>query len=209
MAASVRDKHGVLTTLGDRKPVVIELGCGNHKSHPEALGVDALDSAAVDLVGDAIEVLRCFSAASVQRVTSSHFLEHVVDLDGLLAEVSRVLVDNGTFDAVVPHFSNPYFYSDPTHRRTFGLYSFAYLAEGSGLHRGVPRYGKDFGLVIDGVDLVFTSPFTVRRWAKRAWGGWVNLGAYTRELYEENLCYLVPCYEVRYTLHRRARTSAP
>ena len=205
MPDGVIDKHNLLPTLGQTPPVVVELGCGPRKHVANALGIDALDSPAVDIVGDAVTVLRRFPDASVKRVTSSHFLEHVDDLDGLLVEVSRVLVDGGVLDATVPHFSNPYFYSDPTHRRTFGLYTFAYLADSSLFHRGVPRYGKDFGLALTAVTLGFTSPFAVRRVFKRAWGWWVNLGAYTLELYEENLCSLVPCYEVTYALRRHPR----
>src|SRR5581483_11637254 len=109
MPSAVIDKRGVLAALGTT-PVVLELGCGARKSDPEAIGIDALDSDVVDLVGDAIAVLRRFPDASVARVSSSHFLEHVEDLEGLLAEASRVLVDHGVFDATVPHFSNPYFY---------------------------------------------------------------------------------------------------
>ncbi len=209
MDAGVIDKRGVLGRLGAIAPVVLELGCGPRKSILGALGIDALDTEAVDLVGDAVAVLRRFPDASVARVTSAHFLEHVEDLDALLAEVSRVLTDGGALDATVPHFSNPYFYSDPTHRRTFGLYTFSYLADGALFTRGVPRYGKDFGLELLAVELVFKSPFAGRNVFKRTWGWWVNRGAYTREFYEENLCHLVPCYEVRYALRRRPRPCPP
>src|SRR6185312_2948084 len=39
-----------------------------------------------------------------------------------------VLEPGGEFRAVVPHFSNLHFYSDPTHRTFFGLYTFSYLS---------------------------------------------------------------------------------
>ncbi|MEZ4677697.1 MAG: hypothetical protein R2932_26125 [Caldilineaceae bacterium] len=40
---------------------------------------------------------------------------------------------------------------------------------------------------------------------KRFLGLLFNLNTYMRELYEENFCYLIPCYELRYELdsHRQ------
>lgn len=198
------DKRAVLPTLSPASPVVIELGCGPRKSVDGAIGVDALDTDAVDIVGDALSVLRRVPDGCVRRVHSSHFLEHVDDLDGFVREISRVLCAGGVMTASVPHFSNPYFYSDPTHRRTFGLYTFAYFAECSLFARAVPRYGRDFGFRLTDATLGFDSPFALRRLFKRAFGAVANLSRYTQEFYEENLCQVFPCYELRVTLEKRA-----
>ena len=179
----VIDKHGVLRDLGARRPVRVELGCGPRKLHPEALGIDAIDAAGVDLVGDATEALRLFPDASVQCVSSSHFLEHVADLDALLREVARVLMDGGELEATVPHFSNPYFYSDPTHTRAFGLYSFSYLARGGRFTRQVPNYGRDYGFELVDVALRFRSPFKGRDLVRRLVDRLVNASTYTMELW--------------------------
>ncbi len=206
--SAVVDKRGRLAAITPAAPVRLELGCGPTKVVPEALGVDMLDTPAVDVLGDVYEVLARVPDASVSTVYSAHFLEHVRDLDGLFEAFGRVVVDGGTVEAIVPHFSNPYFYSDPTHTRTFGLYSFAYLAECALFHRGVPRYGRDWGFVVERVELAFLSPFPVRGALRGLFGRVVNAHRWCQEFYEENLTGLVGCYEVRATLRRRPR-SAP
>lgn len=197
----VADKHGVLRAATDLK---LDLGCGERKRGEEYLGVDVLDSPAVDLLGEATEALGRLPAGSVACIFASHFLEHVDDLDGLLSEMARVVKPGGEVEIVVPHFSNPYFYSDPTHRRTFGLYSFSYFVARAPLKRQVPRYGRDLPFRLARVSLGFksTPPFYGRHFFKRLFGLIFNSSRGLREFYEENLCYLVPCYEVRFVLVR-------
>jgi hypothetical protein len=124
----------------------------------------------------------------------------------MLDELARALRPGALLEVVVPHFSNPYFYSDPTHRSTFGLYSFSYLSSDAILRRKVPSYVRNEAFALRSVALGFKSspPFYGRYAFKRAVGVLVNLGRWPREFYEENLCYLVPCYEVRFVLQRIA-----
>jgi hypothetical protein len=199
------DKTGRLAAVSAAAPARLELGCGPRKVRPEAIGVDMLDTPAVDVVGDVFEVLRALPDGSVGEVYSAHFLEHVRDLEGLFTEFGRVVRDGGAVEAIVPHFSNPYFYSDPTHTRTFGLYTFAYLAECALFHRAVPRYGRDYGFTFERVELAFLSPFPVRGALRSLWQRAVNSHRWCQEFYEENLTGLVGCYELRATLRRRPR----
>ena len=106
---------------------------------------------------------------------------------------------------VVPHFSNPFYYSDPTHRTPFGLYTMAYFCEQQLFRRQVPRYGFKSPFSIDAVRLQFKSypPRYVRHAFKRLVGAAVNSSLFAMEFYEENLCWLVPCYEVQYSLRRQ------
>ena len=46
-----------------------------------------------------------------------------------MREITRVLKKNGKANIFVPHFSNPYYYSDYTHKRFLGLYTFYYFVE--------------------------------------------------------------------------------
>jgi ubiquinone/menaquinone biosynthesis C-methylase UbiE len=156
----------------------------------------------VDIVGDVFDVLRQVPDHTVAAVYSYHFFEHVHDLSKLMQELERVLVPNGTLTVVVPHFSNPYFYSDYTHKNSFGLYSFSYFAEDRIFSRKVPTYEKKPAFTLVRVDLVFKSPvpFYVRYAVKRLFQYIFNLNTYLKEFYEENLCYLIPCYEIRYEL---------
>lgn len=200
----INDKHDILEQLAQRQSVVLELGCGNRKRVADSIGVDILDYPAVDIVGDLLAVLAAFPAASVDRVTSHHVFEHLPDLEGVLDAVARVLKVGGQLEIVVPHFSNPYYYSDATHRSAFGLYTFCYFTARSPFQRQVPRYQRMLHFDLQHVDLRFKSPppFYVRYGVKRLWGFLFNLNTYTREFYEENLCYLIPCYELRYDLRR-------
>lgn len=198
------DRSGVLARISPASPVSIELGCGPSKANPEAIGIDAIDFPGVDLVGDVFEVLGAMPSGSVARCSSSHFLEHVPNLTALFDEFERVLVVGGEVVATVPHFSNPYFYSDPTHCRTFGLYSMSYLAVDRIFRRRVPLYGRRPRLELIAVVLGFNSPFPLRRLVKRSVGPVFNLGRWTQEFYEENVSHLFPCYEITYRLTRLA-----
>lgn len=198
------DKKNILPRAGSLSHIELELGCGNRKRNQQAIGVDILDYLDVDIVGDVYEALASFPTQSVDAVYSYHFVEHVPDVPKLLSELARIVKPNGHVEFVAPHFSNPYFYSDPTHRNFFGLYTFCYLSSDSPFSRQVPTYQNDLLFSIECVDLLFKSerPFYVRYALKSLIGNIFNSCNYMKELYEEHFCYLFPCYEVSYQLKR-------
>jgi len=200
-APGYRDGRDLLRREG---PLKLDLGCGATKRDASYVGVDVLDAPGVDVVGDAIDVLRALPEERVEEIYSSHFLEHVEDLPSLVREVERVLVVGGRFAGAVPHFSNPYYHSDPTHRRPFGLYTWSYLAEDPLLRRRVPTYGRDLRLRVERLELCFRSAteFPVRSRSKQALGRLLGRGRAIQEFYEENLSWLIPCYEVRFELRK-------
>jgi hypothetical protein len=199
MTRAVVDKTGALERQGLLK---LDLGCGPSKRSIDHVGVDALDGPAVDVVGDVVDVLRALADESVAEVYSSHLFEHIDDLYSLVDELERVLVLGGRLHVVVPHFSNPYFYSDPTHRRPFGLYTFSYLADDRTLRRRVPTYGHDQRFRLEGVRLNFRSSteFRLRYRLKAALGRAVNRSVWLQEFYEENFAWILPCYELEFLL---------
>jgi SAM-dependent methyltransferase len=206
-SGSAVDKKGILSTRETLREVVVELGCGHRKMYKESIGVDVLDGEAVDIVGDALDVLRMFPSQCARLVSSSHFLEHVADPAALLGEMARILTPDGEIEIVVPHFSHPYFHSDPTHVRPgFGLYTMSYYAIDPIFRREVPGYVRREELTLKRVDLGFKSavPFYGRHAMKRLIGWVFNSTTYLQELWEESLCYLFPCYEIRYVLGRTA-----
>jgi SAM-dependent methyltransferase len=204
-SSRVIDKRGRLAAAGRTSPFVLELGCGPRKRHAAAIGVDLRDFDEVDVVGDVYDVLACLPDAAVDAVYSYHFVEHLPDLARFVLALRRVVKPGGRVITVAPHFSNPYYYSDYTHRTAFGLYSFSYVSENRLFRRQVPRYEADTGFDLESVRLGFKAapPFYVRHALSRVVGWLVNLTTVTQEIYERSFCYVFPCYEVEYVLRRR------
>lgn len=198
---SFDDPSGMLR----RTPLVLELGSGTRKRDLSAVGVDILDLPGVDVVGDVHDVLASLPDGSVDRITSEHFLEHIPDLERLLRDSARVLRSGGRFLAQTPHFSSPYYYSDPTHRVHFGLYTFGYYVADIPMRRKVPQYIEPLPFVHCRPRYVFKSPrpFYARYAVKRALGSVFNASGWLQEFYEENLCWIFPCYEIHYELVRK------
>jgi SAM-dependent methyltransferase len=203
----VLDKKNLLPAL---MGVKLELGCGDRKRLSDAVGIDAIDYDCVDIVGDVYEVLNQIQNESILAVHSHHFFEHVRDVRLLMDEIARILRPDGLLEIVVPHFSNPYYYSDYTHKHSFGLYSFSYFSHDSILKRKVPHYKPYVSFELLEVSLIFKSspPFYGRHGLKRILQAIFNRGRYMKEFYEENCCYLFPCYEIKFSL-RRKRDARP
>lgn len=204
---SINDKAKLLSSLKSKAYVSLELGCGNRKRYPNAYGIDILDYSCVDIVGDVLVVLSKFPDNSVDAVYGFHFIEHVDNLQALMGELSRIVKVNGVVEFVAPHFSHPYFYSDPTHKIYFGLYTFCYFVNNSYFSRQVPTYKFYTMFDLQSVDLIFksSSAFPVRYCIKAFFGYIFNFSNSAKEFYEENLCYLFPCYEIKYRLLRHDR----
>ena len=185
------------------KYIVLELGPGNFKRIPDSLTVDILPLPGVDIVADLNDGLSFLPDNSIDRIYSHHVLEHVENLELLLKEVIRVLKPNGVFDGEVPHFSNPYFYSDYTHKSAFGLYSFSYFSKQRYFKRTVPTFYSDINFDISRITLVFKSPFLIINILKKSFQLMINAHKLMQEVYEENLAYLMPAYEISFKLIKK------
>ncbi len=86
---SIVDKKGLLKKIDAGDTVALELGCGQRKRHPEAIGIDLRDLPGVDIVGDALEVLRQLPPNAVSAVYSYHFFEHLEHVDACMIEWPR------------------------------------------------------------------------------------------------------------------------
>lgn len=180
--------------------VRIELGCGPHKI-PGYLGIDSLPLEGVDHVANLENGLHFLPDNSVDEMTSSHFLEHIENFEGLMREIHRVLKPSGTKRIVVPHFSNPWYYSDHTHKKFFGLYTFDYFSRHTAMKRKVPGFYHDFHFRVLKRKIVFKSPHTTgRNLRKQVYNRLFNLNSYMQEYYEEMLCYRYPCQEVVFVI---------
>lgn len=209
MSDLIIDKKGFLAKIMDGflPSPTIEIGCGSKKINDKFIGIDLIDTDCVDIVGDAMNILSNFPDLSVGAIHSSHFIEHVPDLEPLLSEFLRVLKPNGYIELTAPHFSNPFFYSDPTHKSFFGLYTMSYFSRDEILSRRVPSYSRVDGLELISIRLVFKSlrPRYLRHLTFKVFEFLFNLNGWMQELYEEIFSGIIPCYEVVYKL---AKTNA-
>jgi len=201
----ILDKKDILDKIEKFQELKLELGCGSRKRHEDAICIDILDYECVDIVGDVYGVLKKIPENIVSAVYSYHFFEHLEDIGAVMEELTRIMKVNGLFIVVAPHFSNPYFYSDYTHKNQFGLYSFSYLSSDSIFARTVPSYSKPHNFELSKVKLIFKSPrpFYFRWGLKKFFQIIFNINRYVMEFYEENLCYIFPCYEIRYEMIKR------
>ncbi len=178
------------------EPVIIELGSGPSKK-PGRIGIDHIDLPNVDIVADMEEGLPFLPDDSVDEIYCRSVLEHIQNFEALMREIVRVLKKNGKAHVFVPHFSNPFYYSDYTHKKFFGLYTFYYFVETEHqLKRKVPNFYTDIRINIISQRLVFRSPFRFSRQIKKALGFLINCHRFVMEFYEQHLCYIFPCHGI-------------
>lgn len=186
------------------KKIIVELGCGLNKRKPNAIGVDILNLPTVDIVADLNNGLPFFEDSSIDEIYSHHVLEHIDNLIHLIADVYRVLKPGGVFYGEVPHFSNPYFYSDPTHKNFFGIYTFSYFSKQSFYKRDVPHFYFKFDFVVEFIFIKFKTPFDsrIRRVLKKNIETLVNKNKSNQELYEEMFAFIFPAYEIHFKMRK-------
>jgi ubiquinone/menaquinone biosynthesis C-methylase UbiE len=182
--------------ISDGGPLILELGCGQ-KSKQGRITVDKVDLPNVDIVADIENGLSFLPDDSVDEIHCRSVLEHIQNFEGLMREIVRILKKNGKAHIFVPHFSNPFYYSDYTHKRFFGLYTFYYFVDiERQLRRKVPNFYADIRINIISKRLVFRSPFWFSRQIKKAFGFIINCNSFFMEFYEQHLCYIFPCHGI-------------
>jgi len=174
--------------------VILELGCGTNKTEGR-IGIDQLDLPGVDIVADLNQGFAFLPDHCVDEMHSRSFFEHIDDLGYFMKEILRVLKPSGKCYLFVPHFSNPFYYSDYTHKNFIGLYTFYYFVDTKYQpSRKVPCFYTDTRIVIDYIHMSFYSSFRYIKFFKKILEKIINFNFCTMEFYEENLCYLIPCY---------------
>jgi SAM-dependent methyltransferase len=110
------------------RPAVLDLGCGARKTEG-AFGIDAVRLPGVDLVHDLESTPYPLPDDCADEVVLHHVLEHFADPLPLMEEAWRLTRPGGRVSIRTPHYSGPYAWIDPTHRRTFTSQSFHYFGE--------------------------------------------------------------------------------
>ena len=189
-------KANILRTKG----ININLGCGDQNLEGY-IGIDILQRKGTDIICD-LENPLLVAAESVDLIYTKSVLEHVENLEKILREVDRILAPSGKFYIYVPHWSNPFFYSDYTHKRFFGLASFDYFAVPEDqIFRSVYPYSTIRFKAVQ-VRLLFTSPFCLFHIIMKAFQWFINRSNILQLLYEFHLSSLIPCYAIEYILEK-------
>ena len=189
----------------------LRLNVGGGKRRIEGFyNLDLVHLPGVDVVADLNEPLDALPDDCCEAVYCRHVLEHVDRLLPLLQELHRVVVPGGRIEVVVPHFSNPYGYSDPTHVRFFGLYSFFYFAdEADQPRRKVPNFYSPVRFRVEGVTFNLLRESLPERAVKAVLQPLINRGVGWLDWYERRMVRLFPVNDVRYVLRPvKAEASA-
>jgi SAM-dependent methyltransferase len=187
--------------LEQGKPLRIDLGSGP-RPRPGFYALDQVEFDGIDIVADLNQPLELLPDDCAEHVFSSHALEHVEKLLPLLAEIHRITRRGGVIEIVVPHFSNPYYYSDPTHVRFFGLYTMNYFVDMDkqpGAHK-VPALPTSTRFEIDSVRISFYRFNLLDRLVVPFLRYFVNRSPATQHFYELRLSRLFPAAELRFRM---------
>jgi SAM-dependent methyltransferase len=102
---------------------VLDVGCGWNKT-PGAIGIDANPKTHADVIHDLGSIPYPFPDSEFDETVCRHVAEHVPDVMSFIAELHRVTKPGGRITITTPHYSNPDWATDPTHRNHFNCYSF-------------------------------------------------------------------------------------
>ncbi len=186
----------------------LNLGCGLRRL-PGYYNVDRVLLSGVDILADLEEPLSDLPDDSVEAIYCRHTLEHVSRLMELVADLHRVTHHEGRIEVIAPHFSNPYGYSDPTHVRHFGLYSFFYLAdEKDQPQRKVPNFYLPQRFRVESVRFNLLRTSLVDRLIRAILQPVINRGVGWLDWYERRLCRLWPVDDIHYLLRPVKPASA-
>lgn len=113
---------------------VLNLGCGKVRI-PNSIGVDRVKiENYVDVVHDLDITPYPFKANSIDEIHFYHVLEHLQQPIKKLEELHRILKPGGVIYMRVPHFSSLGAFTDITHVRPFGYFSFDCFEKGDYQH---------------------------------------------------------------------------
>ncbi|HKV41592.1 MAG TPA: class I SAM-dependent methyltransferase [Blastocatellia bacterium] len=108
---------------------VLDIGCGVNKI-PGAIGMDVNPRTDADVIHDLDQPPYPFADDEFDVVVGRHVIEHVQDPMEVMAELHRITRAGGIVKLLTPHWTNPDWASDLTHRNHLNSYSFRILEDG-------------------------------------------------------------------------------
>jgi len=187
--------------IKEEKPININLGSG--MSNKDGFySLDQFNINDVDILANLNNPLELLPDNSVQKIFSHHVIEHIENFIPLMEELHRVVCNGGTIEIIVPHFSNTYGFSDPTHVRFFGLYTMYYFTpeELQPKTRKVPSFYTDFKFKIKSVHIEFYKDSILDKIIAFVFTPIVNKNTLFQLFYERRLSGLVHASQIRYKI---------
>jgi hypothetical protein len=185
----------------------LNLGSGQ-RPRPGFYNVDCLPLAGVDIVADLNEPLQALPDNSVDEIYSKHTLEHITQFLPLLGEIHRVARPQARIEVVVPHFSSPYTFSDPTHVRFFGLYTFFYFCDAADQPlRKVPNFYLPQRFRVESVTFSLLKRSLLDRVIRAVMQKLINRNYAWLDWYERRWCRWFPINSVRYILYPKKEAA--
>lgn len=144
----------------------IDLGCSRYKK-PGFLGVDIDRVNGVEVIADARHLP--FKTSSLDGIYSHHCIEHIDDQLAVIGELWRVCRSDSEVHLIVPHFSNPSYYDDLTHKHQYSTRTFEHYDKRMQALTGHSVYLKDVDLRLESARLNYWPSEIVSRkgWLKR------------------------------------------
>ena len=168
----------------------LQLGCGRHLI-PGWWNTDLRELPGVDQAVD-LERPLPFETDSVDEVFGRSVIEHVQNIQSLMAELYRVTKPGGILRFLVPHPSGIFAFRDWTHVRFFTLHTFDFYVEGTPFDFYYP--GVRFNI------LERKLQFTTGRFAFLNFLSWVvNLHPALQDIWER-FCWIFPMDNILFTL---------
>ncbi|MDT8384903.1 MAG: class I SAM-dependent methyltransferase [Gammaproteobacteria bacterium] len=176
------------------KQKCLDIGCGKCKT-VNCVGVDRVSLEGVDVVHNLDQFPWPFKENSFDVLFSNHFLEHVDDILGTLAEIHRIAKPNARVNVRVPHYASDNFHSDLTHKVAFGYRSFDHFSINE---RIAYDFYSDFKFEILHRRLKFMGPDV--RFDPFKWLGIEALVNLIPRIYERFFVYFLPPVEIQFQL---------
>lgn len=102
---------------------ILDVGCGANK-YEGAIGLDNNPKTAADVIHDLGSIPYPFEDNEFDLIVSRHVVEHVPDVMAFIGELHRITKRGGRIKLVTPHYTNPDWANDPTHRNHINSYTF-------------------------------------------------------------------------------------
>ena len=183
------------------KPIKLELGCGLNP-RKDFYALDFVEMEGLDIVADLNQPLELLPDNCCEYIYSNHVFEHIQEFLPLMREIYRIARPNATIEIIVPHFSNVYGYSDPTHVRFFGLYSMYYFAsrENQPSFRKVHSFYTDIRFEVTSIQIEFMKLSILDKLIAPIFIKFVNINIHTQDFYERRLANFFHAQQIKYIL---------